>query len=79
MTTITLSHAYSARSARRTLMAAVKWVGSVLFAVWQKLEIWQERANQRHRLLELDERLLKDIGVSRAEAEREAQKPFWRP
>jgi uncharacterized protein YjiS (DUF1127 family) len=27
----------------------------------------------------LDDRLLRDVGLSRAEAEREAHKPFWRP
>lgn len=42
------------------------------------LEIWQERAEQRRHLLELDERLLRDIGLSRYDAFREAAKPFWR-
>jgi uncharacterized protein YjiS (DUF1127 family) len=39
---------------------------------------WHERARQRRALLSLDDRMLKDIGVSRAEAEREACRPFWR-
>ena len=39
--------------------------------------LWHERARQRRRLLELDDRMLKDIGVSRADAVREASKPFW--
>jgi uncharacterized protein YjiS (DUF1127 family) len=42
------------------------------------LMLWQERAVQRHALARLDEALLKDIGLSRAEAERETGKPFWR-
>ena len=41
--------------------------------------IWQERAEQRHALGELNERMLKDIGISRVDAFREAQKPFWLP
>ena len=41
--------------------------------------LWRERANQRRALLRLDERLLRDIGVSRAEAIAEARKPFWKP
>jgi uncharacterized protein YjiS (DUF1127 family) len=35
------------------------------------------RHNQRRALIELDDRLLTDIGVSRREAVREAQKFFW--
>ncbi len=38
---------------------------------------WHERARQRCQLLSLDDHLLKDIGISRADAEREAGKPFW--
>ena len=40
---------------------------------------WQERASQRHQLASLDETMLRDIGLSRLDAEREASKPFWRP
>jgi uncharacterized protein YjiS (DUF1127 family) len=43
------------------------------------LLLFHERARQRQALRALDDRLLKDIGVSRADAEREANKPFWRP
>ena len=39
---------------------------------------WRELARQRRALLSLDDRTLKDIGISRAEAEREARQPFWR-
>ena len=38
---------------------------------------WQERARQRYRLAELDDRMLKDIGLSRADVTREVEKPFW--
>ncbi len=47
-------------------------------AILDTLLFWQERAAQRSRLNTLDDRLLKDIGVSRAEAEHEAAIPFWR-
>ena len=44
---------------------------------------WIARSRQRRALREIAERtddyLLKDIGVSRAEAFREADKPFWQP
>jgi uncharacterized protein YjiS (DUF1127 family) len=38
---------------------------------------WHELARQRRELLALNERMLKDIGITRAEAEREACRPFW--
>jgi uncharacterized protein YjiS (DUF1127 family) len=39
---------------------------------------WHELARQRRALLRLDDRMLKDIGISRADAEHEACRPFWR-
>ncbi len=39
---------------------------------------WQQRYEARQHLLELDDRLLDDIGFSRAMARREAAKPFWK-
>lgn len=47
-------------------------------SVWHTLALWHERARERRALAELPAELLKDIGVSRAEAMREAQKPFWK-
>ncbi len=41
------------------------------------LLIWQERGRQRHALAQLDARMLKDVGLSRAEVELELRKPFW--
>ena len=40
--------------------------------------VWQERWEQRERLSGLDEHMLHDIGISRADAVRESTKPFWR-
>jgi uncharacterized protein YjiS (DUF1127 family) len=39
--------------------------------------LWQERARQRHMLASLDERMLRDVGLSRAEVSAETMKPFW--
>ena len=41
--------------------------------------LWTERAQQRRRLRELGDPILRDIGVTRADAWAEADKPFWRP
>jgi len=40
---------------------------------------WQQRARERSLLGELDDRTLKDIGLSRADIEPEIRKPFWLP
>ena len=37
------------------------------------LAVWR----QRRALARLDDKMLKDIGISRAEATREAQRPIW--
>ena len=38
---------------------------------------WQELARQRRALAALDDHMLKDIGLSRADARQEAERPFW--
>ncbi|HZB91256.1 MAG TPA: DUF1127 domain-containing protein [Stellaceae bacterium] len=39
---------------------------------------WRRRARDRAELARFDERSLRDIGVSPAQARDEADKPFWR-
>jgi uncharacterized protein YjiS (DUF1127 family) len=39
---------------------------------------WQERSEGRQQLLRLDDHVLRDIGITRLQAEAEASKPFWR-
>ncbi len=50
-----------------------------LQSLFTTLATWHERARQRDELARLDPYLLKDIGVSAVDAQREAGKPFWRP
>jgi len=42
------------------------------------LLVWQARWRQRCGLDRLSDHMLKDLGISRADASREARKPFWR-
>ena len=51
--------------------------GDVFGWLLETLLIWQERAAQRRVLQQLDDHMLKDIGLSRADASHEADKPFW--
>lgn len=38
---------------------------------------WQRRSRSRHELHGLSDSTLRDIGISRCDAHREAHKPFW--
>jgi uncharacterized protein YjiS (DUF1127 family) len=40
--------------------------------------VWRQRLRQRRQLARLDDALLKDIGLTRCDAEMESAKPFWR-
>ena len=40
---------------------------------------WHERARSRRQLQGFSDRMLQDIGLTRAQVEVETDKPFWRP
>ncbi|GEM_PF-558065 len=42
------------------------------------LREWRRRSRERYQIAALDDRMLKDIGISRADAEFLSDKPFWR-
>lgn len=42
------------------------------------LKEWRQRSRSRAELAGFDDRLLRDIGISRCEAANEISKPFWR-
>ena len=42
------------------------------------LREWRRRKNGRLELARLDERMLRDIGLTRGDADREINKPIWR-
>jgi uncharacterized protein YjiS (DUF1127 family) len=49
-----------------------------LHAALRLVARWSARRRQRVDLAELDDHLLADIGVTRADARRECAMPFWR-
>ncbi len=53
-------------------------VSRFMLAAFETLHQWQERGDQRRRLRSLSERTLKDLALSRCNAEAEGCKPFWR-
>lgn len=59
-----------------TLVAAVD---TGLELAVDTLFAWQRRRADRMRLQSMDDHILRDVGLSRADIEAEASKPFWRP
>jgi len=49
----------------------------VVTRLFDQVMYWLDSARQRRHLGELDDRLLRDIGLSRAEVEHELSRPFW--
>ncbi|MEZ5628067.1 MAG: DUF1127 domain-containing protein [Rhodocyclaceae bacterium] len=56
-------------------------LGSVLRhlgrAVRTTITVWRQRSASRRELRELDEHVLRDVGISRGQADFEGNKPFW--
>jgi uncharacterized protein YjiS (DUF1127 family) len=57
---------------RRTAFAA-----PIITSLVDLFSTWLERVRERRQLHTLDDRMLKDIGLTRADVEYEAQKRFW--
>ncbi|MBV9247800.1 MAG: DUF1127 domain-containing protein [Acetobacteraceae bacterium] len=54
------------------------WPGESAHVIASWVHTALRRYRTRQRIAELDAQMLKDIGITYAEAEREANKPFWR-
>ena len=53
------------------------WDG-IVGRVFATLREWRRRAHDRAELAKLDHRMLRDIGLTKADAEFLSSKPFWR-
>lgn len=73
-----LSQRLAPGAAARFLAAPVSTIGRLVARPIEVLLQWQERATQRRRLGQLSDRMLRDIGLDRADVGREIDKPFWR-
>ena len=51
---------------------------AVLDRVFQAPFIWAERNAERRHLAQLDDHVLNDIGLSRADIDAVTNRPFWR-
>ena len=52
--------------------------GDVVTRLFVTLREWRRRAHDRAELARLDDRMLRDIGITRTDAEFLSNKPFWR-
>jgi len=70
----------SFRGHRQVVSAASLWAqaGTIAGKVVTGLMVWHDRARERRALLGLNDLQLSDIGISRADAGGEGEKPFWR-
>ncbi|MDQ0558444.1 uncharacterized protein YjiS (DUF1127 family) [Rhizobium mesoamericanum] len=50
---------------------------SVLQFLWQRLSLWHEKRQSRRTLLNLTDDELLDVGITRADARKEASKSFF--
>ena len=58
--------------------AALDALGEATQWVFATLREWRRRSHERQELARLDDRMLQDIGLSHADREFLANKPFWR-
>ena len=79
-----LSHFIASQSLPRSshsthrFARVVHTVDSFFGAVMNTLSIWDRRHRDRLHLVSLDQRMLRDIGVTGVDVANEAAKPFWR-
>lgn len=54
-------------------------LGFLAIRALDEIANWHERLRERESLRAMDERMLKDVGLSRADIAHEGQKTFWQP
>ena len=56
----------------------IHWLPNTLSTLRQRLAIWNQRIIDRSRLSRTNDRQLRDIGLTRTEAQYLSEKPFWK-
>ena len=76
MTSIPLQPCHDAADAQRR--QALEALSDAAHWVFATLGEWRRRLRERDQLAQLDHRMLRDIGLTRADAHLLVSKPFWR-
>lgn len=58
--------------------AGVRMVKADVLQLLKLVSTWQKRSHQRRHMLQISDETLTDVGLSRADIEGEALKPFWK-
>ena len=69
-------HVYHPYSVTARLSIGVR-ARSALAGIADAFSAWKDRVSQRRTLARLDDRLLRDMGLTRADVDQEVSKPFW--
>jgi len=57
----------------------LRWLGYGALRAAAAGSVWLDRSRQRRQLAQLSDHMLRDIGLTRADAWIEAEKRFWQP
>jgi uncharacterized protein YjiS (DUF1127 family) len=60
------------------LAPSIRWLTRQAWRVADLILLWHQRARQRRQLACLSDRMLRDIGLTRADVFAESSKSFWR-
>jgi uncharacterized protein YjiS (DUF1127 family) len=62
----------------RALRRAAPALAAAAMAHFETMCEWQRRYEMRARMARMDDRMLDDVGLTRAQVDAEAAKPFWK-
>lgn len=74
MPALTRRHAAAVRLVSMAAASASLWARHMA----ERLQLWRERRRQRRALASVSDHMLKDMGLTRADAGRESEKQFWK-
>jgi len=55
-----------------------QFIKTTVISVFDTLQLWSDRREQRKRLSLLSDHMLRDIGLTKIDVIRECRKPFWK-
>ena len=77
MTTVKMHHILDDLAISEGLYSLVRRVENLFKAAAETINVWAQRSNDRRQLAQMNERMLTDIGLSRADIAVEVNKFFW--